>query len=138
MFAPDPLRGTGWYAVPGTLANGTTVDVARGGPVTAGRPPELSEDLAAQYPNQRWRKYTSNLLESGYGAERWLFLEYHCQRWNRTHGVGLLSDRVRVRQAPDDQDRDGPPGDAQLRDGLPGNDSARGPPVWHLNHRCGA
>lgn len=89
MFAPDPLRETGWYVLPGTLTNGTTVDVARGGPVTAERPEELSDDLAAQYPNQRWRKYTSNLLEPGHGAERRLFLEYHCERWNRTHDVDL-------------------------------------------------
>lgn len=89
MFAPDPLRETGWYVLPGTLANGSTVDVARGGPVTDQRPDELSDDLAAQYPNQRWRKYTSNLLSQGYGEERQLFLQYHCERWNRTHEVGL-------------------------------------------------
>ena len=89
MFAPDPLRQTGWYRLPGLLANGTTVDVARGGPVTEGRPEELSDDLAVQYPNQRWRKYTSNLLESGYRDERQLFLEYHCERWDRNHEVAL-------------------------------------------------
>ena len=89
MFAPDPLRETGWYRLPGRLENGTTVDVAHGGPVTEGRPPALADDLAAQYPNQRWRKYVSNLLEPGYGDERRLFLEYHCNRWNRHHAVDL-------------------------------------------------
>ncbi|WP_324756324.1 HTTM domain-containing protein [Haloarcula sp. GH36] len=88
MFAPDPLRETGWYRLPGTLANGTTVGVAHGGPVTDDRPAGL-DDLAHQYPNQRWRKYLSNLRQPGYAAERDLFLQYHCEQWNREHDADL-------------------------------------------------
>ena len=90
MFAPDPLRKTGWYRLPGTLENGTTVDVAHGGPVTAERPAGLS-DLAHQYPNQRWRKYLSTLRQFGYADERDLFLQYHCQQWNHDHDTDLES-----------------------------------------------
>jgi hypothetical protein len=85
MFAPNPLQSDGWYVVPGELENGTTVDALHGGEVTWERPP----DLAATYPNARWRKYESNLQRDGYAGHRDDFATYLCSRWNRNHDVRL-------------------------------------------------
>ena len=90
MFAPNPLQTDGWYVAPAALSNGSTVDALHGGPVTWQRP----ADLAATYPNARWRKYEANLQRDGYAAHRDDFAQYLCERWDRDHEVGM--ERVRL------------------------------------------
>jgi hypothetical protein len=85
MFAPNPLQSDGWYVAPGELENGTTVDALHGGNLTWERP----ADLAATYPNARWRKYEANLQRDGYAGHRDDFAAYLCARWNRNHEVRL-------------------------------------------------
>ena len=102
MFAPEPLQVDGWYVAPATLENGSTVDAIHGGPVTWERPP----DLAATYPNARWRKYQVNLWRQNYAGHRDEFAQYLCDRWNRDHEVEM--ERVELYYMEEETVLDGP------------------------------
>lgn len=79
MFAPFPLRDDGWFMFPGTLANGREVDLwSPDKPLTDEKP-----DVAAFYPNERWRKYFFNLWLKRYSAARAPFLKWLRRRWDR-------------------------------------------------------
>lgn len=78
MFAPTVLRDDGWYVIEGTLQDGTTVDLFRGGAPVSWEKPEL---VSATYPNERWRKYLMSLYQSNYSLLRdryctWLARSY--------------------------------------------------------------
>jgi hypothetical protein len=96
MFAPNPLQTDGWYVAAGELENGSAVDAIHGGPVTWERPP----DLAATYPNARWRKYEANLQRDGYAGHRDDFATYLCARWNDDHDVRLETVRLVYMEQP--------------------------------------
>jgi predicted DCC family thiol-disulfide oxidoreductase YuxK len=81
MFSPGPLREDGWYVIEGTLKNGKRVDIWRNGaPVSFNRIPPTQ--VAAQYPNERWRKYMMNLYADKYSGFRLWFDRYMCRKWN--------------------------------------------------------
>ena len=91
MFAPEPLQIDGWYVVPGTLTNGTVVDVYDdGAPVSYDKPP----DVAATYPNARWRKYLVNLWRGWNRAYRPHYAQYLCERYNARHDVEVTDVRL--------------------------------------------
>ncbi len=82
MFAPFPLKDDGWYVIPGKLKNGEQVDLFRhGAPVSWEKP----ADVAALYPNERWRKYMMNLWAQTHTQYRLYFGQYLCRTWNRSH-----------------------------------------------------
>ncbi|MFB6105546.1 MAG: HTTM domain-containing protein [Halobacteriaceae archaeon] len=87
MFAPEPVLVDGWYVAPGHLEDGRTIDAWSRSNLTWDRPP----DLAATYPNARWRKYAVNLWRPGFAAQREHFAAYLCRRWNRAHRTDLES-----------------------------------------------
>jgi hypothetical protein len=87
MFAPEPMRTDGWYAVPAALANGSRADALHRRPVRWEKP----DDVAASYPNARWRKYLVNLWRPGFAAHRPHLAAHLCRRWNATHEVGAES-----------------------------------------------
>ena len=81
MFAPEPLRVDGWYVVPARLENGSTVDALHERPVRWAKP----ANVAATYPNARWRKYLVTLWRPGFASHR----QHLCRRWNATHRTGV-------------------------------------------------
>ncbi|MDY6766007.1 MAG: HTTM domain-containing protein [Candidatus Nanohaloarchaea archaeon] len=85
MFAPDPLRVDGWYVVPARLSDGQRVDLLHGGDVSFQKP----QNVAAAYPNERWRKYLLNLWRENYAGHRPYFAAYLCDRWERRHATGV-------------------------------------------------
>lgn len=85
MFAPEPMRTDGWYVVPATLTDGSRADALHDRPVRWSKP----EDVAASYPNARWRKYLVNLWRPGFAAHRPSLAGHLCRRWNATHAVGV-------------------------------------------------
>jgi hypothetical protein len=81
MFSPGPLRDDGWYVIEGMLKNGERVDIYRNGaPVSFDRIPP--REVAAQYPNERWRKYLMNLYFAKYSQFRLYYDRYLCRKWN--------------------------------------------------------
>lgn len=82
MFAPYPLIDDGWYIIPGTLRDGTLVDLYKnGGPVNYGKPMLVSKT----YFDQRWQKYMMNLWRSDYSKYRLYYGQYLCRQWNNSH-----------------------------------------------------
>jgi predicted DCC family thiol-disulfide oxidoreductase YuxK len=81
MFAPFPLRDDGWYVIDGVLHNGRHVDVFR-----AGAPVSFAErgaaQVAAQYRDERWRKYLMNLYLIANADYRLYYGRYLCRSWN--------------------------------------------------------
>jgi hypothetical protein len=81
MFAPYPLRDDGWYVIPGVLQSGKEVDVFRGGaPVSFAKPSAAA--IAAQYKDERWRKYLMNLYLAVNSDYRLYYGQYLCRKWN--------------------------------------------------------
>lgn len=95
MFAPDPLSTDGWVVAPGQLANGSRVDAFHGGAVTWDRPPDISDS----YPTARWRKYLVRFWRYD-TADRRLFAEYLCRRWNDNHETELVNVSVYFMEQP--------------------------------------
>ncbi len=86
MFAPFPLRDDGWYVIDGVLHNGRHVDVFRNGtPVSFAKP--SSAQIAAQYRDERWRKYLMNLYLIVNSDYRLPYGRYLCRSWNERRTV---------------------------------------------------
>lgn len=86
MFAPYPLKDDGWYVVPGTLEDGTPVDIFRGVEgVVSWEPPKR---IAAIYSNDRWRSYFMSLADEDKSSYRLYYAQYICREWNRGAAEG--------------------------------------------------
>ena len=86
MFAPFPLRDDGWYVIDGVLHDGRHVDLFRGGaPVSFAR--RSPEEVAAQYHDERWRKYLMNLYLVVNSDYRLYYGKYLCRSWNERRSV---------------------------------------------------
>src|SRR6185295_1987364 len=82
MFSPYPWTGDGWYVTVGTLADGRQIDIWNGGkPVTWEKPARV----AAQFKNERWRKYLENVLKDPVPGARDPLMAYLFRHWNETH-----------------------------------------------------
>lgn len=78
MFSP-PLRDDGWFVIPGTLTDGSQVDLFQEGkPVSWEKP----ERVADTFPTQRWRKYMMNLWLKDHSEQRLYYGKYLCRNWN--------------------------------------------------------
>jgi hypothetical protein len=93
MFAPYPLKDDGWYVIPGTLVNGTEVDVFAGGKPVTWEKPKL---VAYTYKNQRWQKYMMNLWSRDFSKFREFYGKYHCRSWNEAHKEDERLDRFTI------------------------------------------
>ncbi|MBT3401096.1 MAG: HTTM domain-containing protein [Rhodospirillaceae bacterium] len=90
MFAPHPEITSPWPVIPGTLRDGTAVDVynhAHGAPSL-----EKPAIVSHVYENYRWRKYLSNIEDRSYepdaGDSALQYGRYLCRRWNEDTPVG--------------------------------------------------
>ncbi|HEY9647429.1 MAG TPA: HTTM domain-containing protein [Chroococcidiopsis sp.] len=88
IFAPSPPRDDGWHVMPGTLANGSQVDIFRHGasPVVWDKPSLGTR--SAIYRNMQWRTYFIN-LNRAIGERLYpSYAQYLCQNWNANHSDG--------------------------------------------------
>lgn len=82
MFSPTPLREDGWYVAVGKTTDGKEVNVLNEQhPVSFDRP----NSLAAQYPNNHWRKYMMNMYLDEYAFLRQGYVNWLCRNWNGRH-----------------------------------------------------
>jgi hypothetical protein len=81
MFAPDPPRTDMWIVAPGTLEDGTRVDVLHEREFTWERP----DDLSDTFRSARWRLYHYKLTYENNSVFRAYFADYLCRQWNHDH-----------------------------------------------------
>lgn len=88
MFSPRPMSDDGWFVIPGTLRDGSKVDLM---PWLAnyGEAPPLSWDkpkeVGVQFRDERWRKYFLNLWPTSNIRFRRYLAKYIEYTWNRDH-----------------------------------------------------
>ncbi len=80
MFAPRPMRGDGWFVMPATLSDGSTIDLFREGAAVSWAKPKR---VSSMYPSQRWRKYLMNIWMAQFKKHRRHFGAYLCRLWER-------------------------------------------------------
>jgi hypothetical protein len=80
MFSPWPQKDDGWYVIEGKLRDGRPLDVwnQKIGPAKWEKP----ANVAAMYPNERWRKYFMNLYIADNTPYRLYYGRYLCRHWN--------------------------------------------------------
>lgn len=83
MFAPYPPGEMLWFVAPGTLTDGSRVDVYAESRLDWTRPP----DTTRNYPSVRWRKYLTSVYWSGDERLSRALADGLCARWNRTHST---------------------------------------------------
>ncbi len=79
MFAPYPTTEDGFYVIPGTLRDGSVVDVYSGRPYVSYEKPQY---MAWMYKDQRWQKYMMNLWLKSFSNYRLGYAQYLCRSWN--------------------------------------------------------
>jgi len=81
MFAPRPLRASGWFVIRGEMEDGSVMDLWAG---TEGEPdPSKPKYVVNWYPDYRWRKYLSRVPLDGYEDQLHNFARYYCRKYNR-------------------------------------------------------
>jgi hypothetical protein len=80
MFA-SPMKGDGWFVMPGTLKDGTEVDIWQNSSEVLWQKPER---VAETYRNQHWRKYMESIRKERYRRLRPSFGGYLCRQWDET------------------------------------------------------
>jgi hypothetical protein len=93
MFAPCPLKDSGWYVAQGNRRDGSGVDLLRGGAPVCWDEPGL---VSTTFPNERWRKYLMNLWERDNVAHRPLYARYLLRQWNARRKGELALESVEV------------------------------------------
>ncbi len=80
MFAPYPLTSSSYVLIPGTLRNGTTVDLYS---LTSSKPDwQAPERFFPLYENYRWRKYLGRVESHSNSTVRQALGSYLCNSWN--------------------------------------------------------
>ncbi len=84
MFSPYPPKADGWFVMPGTLQDGSQVELWTGERVVSWEKPS---NISAQYPNDRWWKFMENIYPGEKGREAALdaYARYMCRDWNTRH-----------------------------------------------------
>jgi hypothetical protein len=86
MFAPYPAREDGWWVVPGTLEDGSEVDVLHQTPSAPSW--EAPERISASFANDRWRSYSMMIWLVENESYRLYYAQYLCRLWNRSAPEG--------------------------------------------------
>lgn len=94
LFAPEPPKGDGWYALEVTLSDGKEVDAWN----PDGQPGIKPARLSGTFGNQRWRRWMQNLMETSlpdYVEWRKSTLAFLAERWAQAHpGASVRSFRL--------------------------------------------
>lgn len=89
MFAPRPMKADGWFILPGTLRDGTQLDVmgvTRGEfDIREGVSWEKPHLGSAAFTDANWRKYITRVASDKYKGLRRYLGGYICREWNGRH-----------------------------------------------------
>ena len=82
MFAPYPTVDDGWLIMEAQLADGSRIDLLRGGrSISFAKPPMIS----AEFEDSKWQKIIINLWRSPYWSLRASFGNHLAFQWNEAH-----------------------------------------------------
>jgi predicted DCC family thiol-disulfide oxidoreductase YuxK len=84
MFAPRPWQDDGWYVIPGTLEDGTELDLWTGQAVDWRKP----ANVEATEPDVRWRTYHTMLWHQYLAEYRVYYAQWMCRDWNVRAAAG--------------------------------------------------
>jgi hypothetical protein len=88
MFAPGVFKEDGWFLFEGITEDGRVIDISRDGQqMRYGKPQHIS----SMFKNDRWRKYTENLLMKRNHELRFYYTGYLHDRWMLLHPEIALS-----------------------------------------------
>ena len=83
LFAPAPPRESGWFVLPGELADGSQRDLLR--PELPAPGYERPRDAPSAESGSRWQRYRESLMARPSGEETQLYGRYECRQWNASH-----------------------------------------------------
>jgi hypothetical protein len=82
MFAPGVFKDDGWFIYEGVTEKNERFDLLSPGRKLSYKKPDAITDM---FKNDRWRKYTENLILSGNAFMRGYFTNYYRRIWNEAH-----------------------------------------------------
>jgi hypothetical protein len=88
MFSPTVFKDDGWYITEGITLNNDTINVLKNGVVVNYKKPE---NTVQGFKNDRWRKYSENLLFVDFAWLRPMYSKYLYENWNTQHNNKIKS-----------------------------------------------
>jgi len=80
MFSPYPFTDDGWFVIMANTKGNDRISIFGNKEKTS--LDKKPVDIANTFPNERWRKYFTNLYDNNYLEYRRLFLDYLCKKSN--------------------------------------------------------
>lgn len=107
MFAPAVFKDDGWFILEGTTEEGRKIDLRRGGLEIDYQKPAY---VAGTYKNDRWRKYSENILFISNSHYRRYFCRYVLNQWNSISSEKVVQLEVIFMKIPSlpNYEEDGP------------------------------
>lgn len=98
LFGPEPFREDGWFVVEATDLSGQRWDLTG-----TARPydPVKPARVAAQFPNQRWRRWLQNLAQNDFTELGVAYLDYRARHWDRPGQLRNLRLLFMVERTPE-------------------------------------
>jgi hypothetical protein len=81
MFAPAVYKDDGWFILSGTTSDGRKIDLVHGEAINYEKP----ERVADLIKNDRWRKYSENILLINNSHFRPFYCNFLLNQWNNAH-----------------------------------------------------
>jgi hypothetical protein len=81
MFAPGVFKDDGWFIMQGITEDNREIDLFTGKPPDYRKP----EHIVSMFKNDRWRKYSENLIFSENEFMRGYYCNYSRRIWNEQH-----------------------------------------------------
>jgi hypothetical protein len=82
MFAPGVFKEDGWFILEGTNSKGKKTDLLNPEKIISYKKPEY---IVKMFKNDRWRKYSENLIFADNEFMRGYFCSYSLNKWNTCH-----------------------------------------------------
>ncbi len=82
MFAPGVFKDDGWFMMEATTAENKKIDLFHPNDSISYKKPA---SITAMFKNDRWRKYSENLIFISNNYMRGYFCNYYLKKWNAEH-----------------------------------------------------
>jgi hypothetical protein len=87
MFAPTVFKDDGWYVYEGVTKDGKHIDICRNGKKVSYKKPV---SIVNMFKNDRWRKFSENVLFTHQQFLRPSLCTYLMKKWNRENPDRIL------------------------------------------------